>query len=151
MHNVSATISKKEMPVYTRLDHSAEFLDSKWVTPHQTSSWVLSKYLTLPSLRQSFPQMLKDALLLEIKLAPAGRLLILLWTLPPIEQLSQILLDRCATAKQHLISLLILDNAALAAYFVIYSEIWFANAHAAWSHLLKQPRISSASAKEWQI
>lgn len=151
MHSASATISKKEMPAYTRLNHSAEFLDSKWVTPHQTFSWVLSKYPTQPSLRHSSPQMLKDALLLKIKLAPAGLLLIMQWTLPPIEQLSQILLDRCATAKQHLISLLILNNAALAACYVILSEIWCANAHAAWSHQLKHPRISSASAKEWQI
>ena len=151
IHSAFATISKKEMPAYTRLNLSAEFPDSNWVTTHQTSSWALSNSPTLLFLRQSCPQMLIDALLLKIKVAPAGLSLITQWTLPPIEQLSQILLDRCATAKQLLISLLILNNAVLAAYFVIHSETWFANAHAAWSRLLKHPRISSANAKEWQI
>jgi hypothetical protein len=151
MHSAFATISKKEMLAYTRLNLSAEFPDSNWVTTHQTSSWAQFNSPTLPFLRRSSLQMLKDALLLKIKLALAGLSLITQWTLPPIEQLSQILLDRFATAKQLLISLLILNNAVLAAYFVIHSEIWFANAHAAWSRQLKHPRISSANAKEWQI
>lgn len=72
MLSAFATISKKEMLAYTRFNHSAEFQDSKSVTPPQTSSWAQFNYLTLLSLRLSSVQMLIDALLLEIKLAPAG-------------------------------------------------------------------------------
>lgn len=142
---------KKEMLAYTRLNHSAEFPDSNSVTLHQMSSWALFSYPTLLSLRQSCLQMQIDALLLEIKPAPAGQWWILQWTPPLIEQSSQILLDRFAIAKQHLISPLILNNAAFAAYFVIHSEIWFANVHAAWFHQPKLQKIRYARAKESQI